>query len=299
MPALTALRLGTISTVTNGGWLAVFADVTGDVRTEADLGRDPLPAGRRPDRLRILYRRERLSDAVASECGTTLGRLHRQHDLSRHCTHAAVCVVDRALVDAAPGFLTRDAGRARTRAQVNRADIMTQSVAGFEALVHNWGEPRHWRRSKADGFMSQRHEQVGHPQSWPDPSTGGDCNGSGDNRPLFDWTNPDRQRPVMSTYTMTRAGFRWSPRAGYELVVGWIIRTAPRQPPKARDPRCRRSRIASQVDENRKIMAKQVLRRPASTPDLSPDTTGMVDRILAGSARCQSTNRLDLRLGSQ
>ena len=97
---------------------------------------------------------------------------------------------------------------------------------------------------------------------------------------LFEWTNPNRFRAVLGALIGNRAGFHAANGSGYDFVADWLIRLDGKNPQTV-------ARLSTafeswrRYDADRQQLMKDAMGRIRATQGLSPDTTEMLDRMLA------------------
>jgi aminopeptidase N len=95
----------------------------------------------------------------------------------------------------------------------------------------------------------------------------------------FNMTNPNRFRAVFGALVGNTAGFHHASGKGYALLADWLIKLDAKNPQTT-------ARMSTafetwkRYDADRQGMMREALQRIKATPNLSPDTTEMVDRIL-------------------
>ena len=97
----------------------------------------------------------------------------------------------------------------------------------------------------------------------------------------FDMTNPNRFRAVFGALSANAAGFHNPTGEAYNLLADWLIALDPVNPQTTA-----RMTVAFQswrrYDDARQSLIRSELERILATPDLSSDTSEMIDRIVKG-----------------
>ena len=279
----------------DGGYLdavgAAIADDTLDpafralalaLPSEDDLAGTLHDAGVTPDPAAIHAAREAMSDAAAARLADTLDRLHTAMQVDGPYRPDAADAGRRSLANAALSLLTRTDGGARARAQLERADNMTQSLAALAALVRQGlGDGAldafytNWRNEPLvlDKWFSLQAVLAAPPDAAATVRRLSE-------HPDFHWKTPNRFRALLGGLTANFAGFHHESGEGYAVLADWIVTLDPVNPQTA-------ARMTgafetwTRFDADRRAMARAALERIAGTKGLSRDLSEMVGRILA------------------
>ncbi len=248
-----------------------------------DIAQTLSDRGQTPDPDAIYTAREALQDAMATHLEPELAVIYENHAVTAGYKPDAIQSAARALTNRALSLLTRSDGGTRAQAQYDAATNMTQQLAALSALLTAGTGERaakafyeQWKddRLVIDKWFSL---QVGCAK----PEAVVDVARRLTDHPDFNMKNPNRFRALFSALAGHHAGFHHVSGAGYDLLADWLIRLDPVNPQTT-------ARMMSafatfrRYDAARQAKAKAALERIAAMPELSPDTTEMVSRILKG-----------------
>ncbi|MCK4711906.1 MAG: DUF3458 domain-containing protein, partial [Marinosulfonomonas sp.] len=248
-----------------------------------DIAQTLHDAGHTPDPTRIYRAAETLALAKAQHLQDLLPRLYAEMHMPPPYSPDAGPVGKRALQGAALALITRLDGGAQARTQYDGADNMTQQFGALACLLD--------AQTGADE-MAEFYKQWSHDRLVMDKWFGLQISQSAPEKTAatahaltrhadFDMKNPNRFRAVFGALSMNAAGFHDPSGASYRLLTDWLIKLDPLNPQTTA-----RMTTAFQswhrYDSTRQALIRTELERIAATPDLSPDTSEMVERILKG-----------------
>ncbi len=246
-----------------------------------DLAQTLFEAGRTPDPLAIHAARQGLREAIAGKLGPVLDELYDEMAIHGPYQPTAGDAGQRALRQAALGYLSLVDDGVRAQAQYEAADNMTEQLGALsclleigkaEAALASFRTQWQGDRLVMDKWFGL---QAGLAAPEETAATIRRLTEDGD----FDWKNPNRFRAVMGGLAMNAAGFHDPSGASYALLADWLIRLDPVNPQTT-------ARMVTafetwrRYDADRQGMMRENLRRLAATPGLSRDTGEMVGRIL-------------------
>ncbi len=174
---------------------------------------------------------------------------------------------------------------AAAAAQTDKADNMTDRLAGLSALVNHdlpGAVPR------LETFRARFEDDPRVIDTWfslQAMAPEGDAVARAralTERPDFDWTTPNRFRAVVSAFAAGNPrGFHRADGAGYRFVTDWLLKLDQANPLTA-------ARIAGVFEtwrrytEDRQVLMRAEMERMAAMPTLSKNTREIVERMLAG-----------------
>ncbi|PIE16760.1 MAG: aminopeptidase N [Rhodobacterales bacterium] len=239
--------------------------------------------GHVPDPEALYQASKSLSKAIAEKLGDDLKKIYDNHQVMEPYLPDAESAAHRSLANAALALLSRlDQGK-QASAQFYAADNMTQQLAALACLqICDYGAQatadfyRQWQQDRLviDNWFAMQIVNA-KPENAATKAT------ELTNHPDFNMKNPNRFRAVFGALFGNHAGFHIASGAGYELLADWLIRLDPVNPQTT-------ARMMTgfqswrRYDAGRQALIRQQLERIANTPDLSPDTSEMVARILNG-----------------
>ncbi len=250
--------------------------------SEDDMAQTLYEAGITPDPVIIHTRREALQDAMARRLATDLPQLYDAMAVPGPYSPDASSAGKRDLRSAALGLITRlDKGKT-AQALFEIADNMTEQLAALGRLIATDHGP-----SAVQSFYDQWHTDRLVMDKWfmiqparSEPETALALTKTLEKHKDFNWKNPNRLRALIyGLASANPAAFHQPDGAAYTWFADWIIRIDPANPQVA-------ARATGtfdswrRYDEDRQQMIRAELGRIKATPDLSPDTTEMVSRIL-------------------
>ena len=193
----------------------------------------------------------------------------------------AADVGKRALVNRVLSYISRIDGGHQAAAQYASADNMTQQQAALACLLHigagqkelaafaaQWGDDR-LVMDKWFGMQVSCAAPNATVQTAKDLTT----------HAKFDWKNPNRFRAVIGALGNNAAGFHAPDGTGYAFFADCLIKLDPMNPQTT-------ARMATFFDTwkryspARQAQMRTELERIKATPNLSPDTTEIITRIL-------------------
>ena len=248
---------------------------------ETDLAIALHDAGDTPDPLLIHHIRQTLRQDVADALSDILPGLYDENQIAGPFTPDAAQGGQRDLGNTILMLLSlRDNGNA-ARAQFASANNMTQQFAALSALLHvNQGDAA--AAAFHDQWQGDRlvmNKWFGIQVAMADPQDAVATAKRLTEHPAFEWKNPNRFRSVLGALAGHPAGFHQADGAGYDLLADWLIRLDPLNPQTT-------ARMVAAYDSLRRYdparqsLMRRALERIRNTPDLSRDTTEMVERLL-------------------
>jgi len=193
----------------------------------------------------------------------------------------AADVGKRALVNRVLSYISRIDGGHQAAAQYASADNMTQQQAALACLLHigagqkelaafaaQWGDDR-LVMDKWFGMQVSCAAPNATVQTAKDLTT----------HAKFDWKNPNRFRAVIGALGNNAAGFHAPDGTGYAFFADCLIKLDPMNPQTT-------ARMATffetwkRYSPARQAQMRTELERIKATPNLSPDTTEIITRIL-------------------
>ncbi len=248
--------------------------------SQDDLAQTLFEAGDTPDPDTIRKASVALHVAKANHMPDLLQQLYDRHQVAGPYRPDAAPAAARALANSALYLLSRLDGGALAQRQFDRADNMTQQLAGFGALLQAGSGA-----NATEAFYAQwKHDrlvidkwfsiQIFHAQ----PEDTVTLTQKLTQHPDFDMKNPNRFRSVFNALAGSPAGFHHASGAGYALLADWLIRLDPVNP-QITARMCSAFETWKRYDRDRQAMILAQLARIADTPGLSRNTTEMITRI--------------------
>ncbi|SEN87098.1 aminopeptidase N [Palleronia pelagia] len=253
--------------------------------SDDDMAQGLADAGQVPDPAAIAAARDRMQKARAAELKDPLSDLYGGlANLSPYAPDAAQAG-RRALRNTALGLLSRLDGGTLARAQFDAADNMTDSLGALLPLVQIGAADdalaAFHDRWQGDRLVLDKWFSVQVSAAPADLAL--DAAEALVDHPAFDWKNPNRFRAVIGALGMNHAAFHDASGRGYALVSQWLCKLDPVNPQTT----ARMTTLFEtwrRYDADRQDMIREALERIRAVPNLSRDSTEMVERILgAGS----------------
>ncbi|MEO9896107.1 MAG: aminopeptidase N, partial [Paracoccaceae bacterium] len=255
---------------------ALMLGLPGQSELAAELHRQ----GETPDPDAIYQAHQDLRDALAARLSDDLPTLYAHHQVTDAYRPDATQSGMRSLGNSALSLLTRLDGGAQAQTQHNAANNMTQQLAALACLV---------RAGKGDSALASFETQ------WTDdrlvmdkwfgiqvleakPDDAADTATALTRHAAFNMKNPNRFRATLGALTMNHAGFHAKDGSGYALLASWLIKLDPLNP-QTTARMCTAFQTWRRYDAIRQSLMKSELERIAKTPDLSRDTSEMIERI--------------------
>ncbi|MEP1537494.1 MAG: aminopeptidase N [Paracoccaceae bacterium] len=255
---------------------ALMLGLPGQSELAAELHRQ----GETPDPDAIYQAHQDLRDALAARLSDDLPTLYAHHQVTDAYRPDATQSGMRSLGNSALSLLTRLDGGAQAQTQYDAANNMTQQLAALACLV---------RAGKGDSALASFETQ------WTDdrlvmdkwfgiqvleakPDDAADTATALTRHAAFNMKNPNRFRATLGALTMNHAGFHAKDGSGYALLASWLIKLDPLNP-QTTARMCTAFQTWRRYDAIRQSLMKSELERIAKTPDLSRDTSEMIERI--------------------
>ncbi|MEO9515275.1 MAG: aminopeptidase N [Paracoccaceae bacterium] len=255
---------------------ALMLGLPGQSELAAELHRQ----GETPDPDTIYQAHQGLRDTVSARLADDLPALYSDHQVTRTYRPNATQSGMRSLGNSALSLLTRIDGGAQAQTQYDAANNMTQQLAALACLV---------RAGKGDNALASFEAQ------WTDdrlvmdkwfgiqvmeakPDDAADTATALTRHAAFNMKNPNRFRATLGALTMNHAGFHAKDGSGYALLASWLIKLDPLNP-QTTARMCTAFQTWRRYDAIRQSLIKSELERIAETPDLSRDTSEMIERI--------------------
>ena len=255
---------------------ALMLGLPGQSELAAELHRQ----GETPNPDAIYQAYQGLRNALAARLADDLPGLYSEHQVTRTYRPNATQSGMRSLGNSALSLLTRLDGGAQAQKQYDAANNMTQQLAALACLV---------RAGKGDNALASFETQ------WTDdrlvmdkwfgiqvmeakPDDAADTATALTRHAAFNMKNPNRFRATLGALTMNHAGFHAKDGSGYALLASWLIKLDPLNP-QTTARMCTAFQTWRRYDAIRQSLIKSELERIADTPDLSRDTSEMIERI--------------------
>ncbi len=249
--------------------------------SEEDTALALFNAGHTPDPTAINQAHETLKLHMAQHLQDTLPRIYADMMVTDPYTPDAEPAGKRALGNAVLALISKLDGGKQAAQQYDSADNMTQQLGALRALL---------QISKGSDALAAFEAQWQHDRLVMDkwfglqvglaaPQDAAATAQRLTEHPAFDLKNPNRFRSVFGGLRSNTAGFHHPSGDSYALLADWLIKLDPLNPQTA-------ARMASsydtwkRYDPDRQRKMRAALSRIAQMPDLSPDSTEMITRIL-------------------
>jgi len=250
---------------------------------ETDIAQAVSGRGVATDPLAIHTARNTLNTALAGAMAGDLADLYTANAVQGLYTPDAGAAGNRALRAAALTLLCLRDGGAAAVAQFAAADNMTEQLSALSILLAI-GQGTDESRA----FYEQWQDNALVIDKWfslcashAAPETAVATARALAAHKDFDWKNPNRFRALIAGFAMmNQAGFHDPSGAGYGFFTDWLIRLDPVNPQTT-------ARLSSafetwrRYDPARQDLMYAQMQRLAATPDLSRDTSEMIERILS------------------
>ena len=235
-----------------------------------------------PDPMVIWTACETMKQALAEKLQDTLPRIYAANQVDGAFSPDAEQAGKRALANAALGLITRLDGGAEARKQYASADNMTQQLAALSDLLG-----AETGAAELQSFYDQwQHERLVIDKWFAlQVARAAPANAAGVADKLtahadFNHLNPNRFRAVFGALALNTAGFHHATGASYRLLADWLIRLD-KANPQITARMCSAFETWRRFDPGRQALIRTELNRIKATPDLSRDTTEMINRILS------------------
>lgn len=248
--------------------------------SQNDLATALHDAGEAPDPDTIWAATEAMARAQADQFGDLLPALFDENQVLEAYEPNADQSGRRSLANAALWLLTLTEGPARAQEQFETADNMTQQLTGLSALLRAQAGEKALQafetQWKSDRLVMDKWFGLQVMQAPPKKVavTAETLTQHAD----FNWKNPNRFRSVFGSLAAHHAGFHAADGAGYKLLADWLIKLDPVNP-QTTARMCAAFQTWRRYDEDRQKHAATALDRILAVPDLSRDTTEMIERI--------------------
>lgn len=248
--------------------------------SQNDLATALHDAGEVPDPDAIWTATEAMARAQADHFGDLLPALFDENQVLEAYQPNADQSGRRSLANAALWLLTLTEGPARAQEQFESADNMTQQLTGLSALLRAQAGEKALQafetQWKSDRLVMDKWFGLQVMQAPPEKvaNTAETLTQHVD----FNWKNPNRFRSVFGSLTAHHAGFHAANGAGYKLLAEWLIRLDPVNP-QTTARMCAAFQTWRRFDQDRQTHAANALDRILAVPELSRDTTEMIERI--------------------
>ena len=248
-----------------------------------DVAQTLFDSGVTPDPLAIHAASEVLKNAVAAHLSPVLTQLYETMAVAPPYTPDAKAAGKRALRQTALGYLSRLDEAKRAADQFAGADNMTEQLGALSCLLDNGtGQSElaaFYDQWSGDPNVTDKWFMLQVARSAPDKTA--ETTAALTRHKDFDWKNPNRFRSVLGPHAMHPAGFHDASGASYQLMADWLIKLDPLNP-QTTARMCVAFETWRRYDADRQGLIRAELSRIAATPNLSPDTREMVERILNG-----------------
>ncbi len=279
----TALLDGLLAVLRDDDLDPAFRALALGLPSEEDTHQTLADAGLPIDPNAVHTAHETLKLSIAQHIADALPRIYAAHQVDGPFSPGADAAGKRSLANRALSYLTKLDGGAQAQKQFDTADNMTQLLAAFGAL-HSIGKAetateRFYDTWKHDRLVMNNWFTVQVLNAAPDQAVNVVRNLT--QHPDFDMKNPNRFRSVIGALGANTAGFHDASGAGYDLMADWLIKL------DAVNPQTTARMTAafstwSRYGDALKSKSRATLERIKATPNLSRDTTEMVDRMLNG-----------------
>ena len=251
------------------------------IPSEDETAQAIVDGGSIPEPLDIHLAHEALKLQISQHLQDITPRIYAEMVVAGDYDPNAADVGKRALVNRVLSYISRIDGGHQAAAQYASADNMTQQQAALACLLHigagqkelaafaaQWGDDR-LVMDKWFGMQVSCAAPNATVQTAKDLTT----------HAKFDWKNPNRFRAVIGALGNNAAGFHAPDGTGYAFFADCLIKLDPMNPQTT-------ARMATFFDTwkryspARQAQMRTELERIKATPNLSPDTTEIITRIL-------------------
>ncbi|MDG1430731.1 MAG: DUF3458 domain-containing protein, partial [Paracoccaceae bacterium] len=249
--------------------------------SQDDLAQSLFEAGEIPDPTAIWAAHETMKQAIAERMQDLLPKLYAEHQVDEPYSPDADQASKRDLANGVLGLLSRLDGGAAARKQYADADNMTQQLSALSELLG---------AESGDAELQAFYEQWQHERlvidKWfglqvgrASPVNAAKITEQLTNHADFNHLNPNRFRAVFGSLTMNTAGFHAEDGSAYSLLADWLIKLDAANP-QTTARMCSAFETWRRFDPTRQDLIQTQLKRIGETPNLSRDTSEMIDRIL-------------------
>ncbi|MDG2341013.1 MAG: aminopeptidase N, partial [Paracoccaceae bacterium] len=249
--------------------------------SQDDIALGIYETGQTPDPTAIWTAHETMKQAMAEKMQDLLPRLYAEHQVEEAYRPDAAQSAKRDLSNAVLALLTRLDGGDAAQKQYSSADNMTQQLAALSQLL-----AAEKGSEELQAFYDQwQHERLvidkwfGLQVGRAAPAKTADTTRQLTEHADFNHLNPNRFRAVFGSLAMNTAGFHHENGASYKLMADWLI-TLDAANPQTAARMCSAFETWRRFDGGRQALIQDEIKRIANTPDLSRDTSEMVNRIL-------------------
>jgi len=251
------------------------------IPSEDETAQAIVDGGSIPEPLDIHLAHEALKLQIAQHLQDITPRIYAEMVVAGDYDPNAADVGKRALGNRVLSYISRIDGGHQAAAQYASADNMTQQQAALACLLHigagqkelaafaaQWGDDR-LVMDKWFGMQVSCAAPNATVQTAKDLTT----------HAKFDWKNPNRFRAVIGALGNNAAGFHAPDGTGYAFFADCLIKLDPMNPQTT-------ARMATffetwkRYSPARQAQMRTELERIKATPNLSPDTTEIITRIL-------------------
>jgi len=251
------------------------------IPSEDETAQAIVDGGSIPEPLDIHLAHEALKLQISQHLQDITPRIYAEMVVAGDYHPNAADVGKRALVNRVLSYISRIDGGHQAAAQYASADNMTQQQAALACLLHigagqkelaafaaQWGDDR-LVMDKWFGMQVSCAAPNATVQTAKDLTT----------HAKFDWKNPNRFRAVIGALGNNAAGFHAPDGTGYAFFADCLIKLDPMNPQTT-------ARMATffetwkRYSPARQAQMRTELERIKATPNLSPDTTEIITRIL-------------------
>jgi len=251
------------------------------IPSEDETAQAIVDGGSIPEPLDIHLAHEALKLQISQHLQDITPRIYAEMVVAGDYDPNAADVGKRALVNRVLSYISRIDGGHQAAAQYASADNMTQQQAALACLLHigagqkelaafaaQWGDDR-LVMDKWFGMQVSCAAPNATVQTAKDLTT----------HAKFDWKNPNRFRAVIGALGNNAAGFHAPDGTGYAFFADCLIKLDPMNPQTT-------ARMATffetwkRYSPARQAQMRTELERIKATPNLSPDTTEIITRIL-------------------
>jgi aminopeptidase N len=251
------------------------------IPSEDETAQAIVDGGSIPEPLDIHLAHEALKLQISQHLQDITPRIYAEMVVAGDYDPNAADVGKRALVNRVLSYISRIDGGHQAAAQYASADNMTQQQAALACLLHigagqkelaafaaQWGDDR-LVMDKWFGMQVSCAAPNVTVQTAKDLTT----------HAKFDWKNPNRFRAVIGALGNNAAGFHAPDGTGYAFFADCLIKLDPMNPQTT-------ARMATffetwkRYSPARQAQMRTELERIKATPNLSPDTTEIITRIL-------------------